>query len=204
MEWALPFSWVFSFPCSKSRAIHQRCGLYRLWVLFPGKVVSQLLASTHEVEQTMGYYYRMARALYHHCCLRNMAPFLAVKRLQFCCDNSSAVFSINPGNSKTPHIVDFVRHVMLLSIQHNFTVRAHHVTGVSNEIADALSRFQMQCFRALAPDTNQNPCTNPPSLTTLWGRKSCSTLPGIWLRTQIGSTALGKNGFYNFALWTVS
>ena len=151
MEWALPFSWVFSFPCSKSRAIHQRCGLYRLWVLFPGKVVSQLLASAHEVEQTMGYYYRMARALYHHCCLRNMAPFLAVKRLQFCCDNSSAVFSINPGNSKTPHIVDFVRHVMLLSIQHNFTVRAHHVTGVSNEIADALSRFQMQCFRPLPP-----------------------------------------------------
>ena len=102
MEWALPFSWVFSFPFSKSRAIHQRCGLYRLWGLFPGKVVSQLLASTHAVEQTMGYYYRMARALYHHRCLRNMAPFLAVKRLQFCCDISSSVSSINPGNSKTP------------------------------------------------------------------------------------------------------
>ena len=104
---------------------------------------------------------------WQHCCLRNMAPLLAVKQLQFCCNNSSAVSSINPGNSKTPHIVDFVRHVMLHSIQHNFTVRAHHITGVSNEIADALSRFQMQCFQALAPDTNQNPCTNPPSLMTL-------------------------------------
>ena len=155
MEWALPFSPVFSFPCSKSWAIHWCCGLYRLWGLFPERVVSQLLTSAHAVEQTMGYYYWMVRALSHCCCLHHMAPLLTGKHLQFCCDKLSAVPSINPGNCKTPRITDFVRRVMLRSIQHNFTVRAHHVTGVSHEIADALSRFQMQCFRALAPDANQ-------------------------------------------------
>ena len=107
------------------------------------RVVSQLLTSAHAVEQTMGYYYWMVRALSHCCCLHHMAPLLTGKHLQFCCDKLSAVPSINPGNCKTPRITDFVRRVMLRSIQHNFTVRAHHVTGVSHEIADALSRFQM-------------------------------------------------------------
>ena len=49
-------------------------------------------------------------------------------------------------------------------MKHNFLVRARHVSGVSNDIADALSPFQMQRFRALAPDADQNPCTIPPSL----------------------------------------
>ena len=96
MEWALPFSPVFSFPCSKSWAIHWCCRLYRLWGLFPERVVSQLLTSAHAVEQTMGYYYWMVRALSHCCCLHHMAPLLTGKHLQFCCDKLSAVPSINP------------------------------------------------------------------------------------------------------------
>ena len=63
--------------------------------------------------------------------------------------------------------MDLVRRLVLLSMQHNFVVRARHVPGVSNEIADALSRFQMQRFRALAPDADQSPCIMPPSLMTL-------------------------------------
>ena len=94
-------------------------------------------------------------------------PFLTGKHLQFWCDNLSVVAIINSGCSKTPRIMDLVRQLVLLSMQHNFVVRARHVPGVSNEIADALSRFQMQRFRSLAPHANQNPCTIPPSLMTL-------------------------------------
>ena len=94
-------------------------------------------------------------------------PLLAGKRLQLWCDNLSVVFIINSGHSKTPRIMDLVRRLVLLSMQHNFVVRARHVPGVSNAIADALSRFQMQRFRVLAPDADQNPCTIPPSLMTL-------------------------------------
>ena len=63
--------------------------------------------------------------------------------------------------------MDLVRRVVLLWMKHNFVVRTSHVPGVSNEIADALSRFQMQRFRAFATDADQNPCTIPPSLMTL-------------------------------------
>ena len=94
-------------------------------------------------------------------------PFFTGKRLQFWCDNESVVAIINSGHSKAPRVMDLVRFLVLISMKHNFLVRARHVSGVSNEIADALSRFQMQRFRALAPDADQNPCTIPPSLMTL-------------------------------------
>ena len=76
---------------------------------------------------------------------------LARKCLQFWCDNLSVVSIINSGHSKTPRIMDLVRHLVLLSMQHNFVVQARHVPWVTNAIADALSRFQMQRFRFLAP-----------------------------------------------------
>ena len=40
--------------------------------------------------------------------------------------------------------MDLVRFLVLISMKHNFLVRARHVPGVHNEIADALSRFQVQ------------------------------------------------------------
>lgn len=94
-------------------------------------------------------------------------PFFTGKRLQFWCDNESVVTIINSGHSKAPRIMDLVRFLVLISMKHNFLVRARHVPGVSNEIADALSRFQMQRFWALAPAADQSPCTIPPSLMTL-------------------------------------
>lgn len=94
-------------------------------------------------------------------------PFFTGKRLQFWCDNESVVSIINSGHSKSPRIMDLVRFLVLISMKHNFLVRARHVPGVSNEIADALSRFQMQRFRTLAPAADQSPCTIPPSLMTL-------------------------------------
>ena len=54
MERALLFSRVYSYPCSKSRAIHRRCGVYRLWGILPGQVVSGPLAPEHAVEPTTG------------------------------------------------------------------------------------------------------------------------------------------------------
>lgn len=63
--------------------------------------------------------------------------------------------------------MELVRNLVPLSMEHNFLVRACHVPGVSNEIADALYRFQMQHFWALTPDADQIPCTIPPSLMTL-------------------------------------
>ena len=79
-------------------------------------------------------------------------PFLARRHLQFWCDNIWVVSIIYSVHSKVPHIMDLVRRLVLLSMQHNFVVWARHVPGVSNEIADALSHFQMLCFWALTPE----------------------------------------------------
>ena len=37
----------------------------------------------------------------------------------------------------------------------NVFFRAKHIAGTNNQIANALSRVQMQCFRNLGPDTAQ-------------------------------------------------
>ena len=74
---------------------------------------------------------------------------------------------INSGHSKSPRIMDLVRFLVLVSMKHNFLVRAHHFPRVSNGISYVLSRLQMQRFRALAPVADQMPCTIPPSLMTV-------------------------------------
>ena len=94
-------------------------------------------------------------------------PYFTGKRLQFWCDNDSVVTIINSGHSKAPRIMDLVRFLVLISMKHNFLVRAHRVPGVANKIADALSRFQVDRFGHVAPHANQYPCTIPPSLMTL-------------------------------------
>ena len=94
-------------------------------------------------------------------------PFLTGKHLQFWHDNLSVVAIINSGRSKTPRIMDLVQQLVLLSMQHNFVVCTRLVPGVSKEIADALSRFQMQHFPSLAPHADQSPCTIPPLVMTI-------------------------------------
>ena len=97
-------------------------------------------------------------------------PFFTGKRLQFWCDNESVVAIINSGHSRASRIMDLVRVLVLLSMKHNFFVRAKHVPGVSNGIADSLSHFQVQRFRELA-HADPRPCSIPPSLLALWGMK---------------------------------
>ena len=63
--------------------------------------------------------------------------------------------------------MDLLRFLVLLSMKHNFYVRARYVPGIVNEIADALSRFQDTRFRAVAPQGKSTPCTIPPSLMIL-------------------------------------
>ena len=89
------------------------------------------------------------------------------KRLQFWCDNESVVHIVNSGHSKSPRIMSLMRYLTLTAMQSNFLVRCKHISGKSNGIADAISRFQGDRFRQLAPEASKTPCTIPPSLMTL-------------------------------------
>ncbi len=86
----------------------------------------------------------------------------AKKSIRFYCDNQATVDIINKGRSKCATIMSFMRRLTLVAAKCNFMCAAVHVPGKSNDIADALSRFQMTRFRQLAPQADLRPSPNPP------------------------------------------
>jgi hypothetical protein len=94
-------------------------------------------------------------------------PHWACKRIQFHCDNQGVVDVINSKRSKIPRVMDLIRDLTLCTLKHNFYFRAVHIPGKINEIADSLSRFQMDRFHRLAPQASSTPETIPVHLCNL-------------------------------------
>ena len=70
-------------------------------------------------------------------------------------DNESVVSIVNRQTSKCPSIMTLVRFFVLQCLKRNITFSARHIPGKDNNIADALSRFQVHRFRHLAPEADQ-------------------------------------------------
>jgi len=70
----------------------------------------------------------------------------ANKRILFYCDSESVVHIVNSKRSHIPRVMDLVQHLTLLTLQYNFYLKIKHIEGKKNEIADSLSRFQMERF----------------------------------------------------------
>ena len=79
------------------------------------------------------------------------------KKILLRIDNQALVSSINKRKSKSKYIMQLIRPFVLMTMNNNTQFKALHVLGVHNEIADALSRFQMNRFRCLAPKADQTP-----------------------------------------------
>ncbi|XP_061574443.1 uncharacterized protein LOC133441046 [Cololabis saira] len=75
-------------------------------------------------------------------------------------DNLAVVDIINKGRSNSSSIMPFMRRLVL--VIHQYILRAAHVPGHSNTIADSLSRFSFQKFRSLAPHADPSPTPVPP------------------------------------------
>jgi hypothetical protein len=73
------------------------------------------------------------------------------KRIILRSDNNAVIAIINKQTSKCPEIMKLVRQFVLQCLKVNLTFYARHIPGKLNNIADALSRFQMERFRQLAP-----------------------------------------------------
>ena len=86
------------------------------------------------------------------------------RRVEFLCDNESVVAILKSGTSRDHHLMVLLRHLSLLAVRHSFAFTASSVRGKANPVADALSRFQFQRFRCLAPQANPDPCPIPASL----------------------------------------
>jgi len=77
------------------------------------------------------------------------------KKVLFQCDNMAVVQVINRQSSKSPDLMVLVRALTLKCLKLNLVLKAEHLPGVRNDIADSLSRFQMSRFRQLAPEAEK-------------------------------------------------
>ena len=93
-------------------------------------------------------------------------PQWVSQRVEFLCDNESVVAVLSSGTSRDPDLMVLLRYLALLAVRHSFSFSATSVWGKANLVADALSRFQFQRFRHLAPHAEQAPMIIPPVLLT--------------------------------------
>ena len=98
-----------------------------------------------------------------HC----WASLLSNSRVKFHTDNIAVVHIINKQSSHCPKIMHLLRLFVLQCLKFNIYFRAVHVPGKFNDIADALSRFQMARFRLAAPMADEA-MTPLPSLPQVW------------------------------------
>ena len=67
---------------------------------------------------------------------------LADKRLLVLCDDEAVVHVINNQTCKEQYIISLIRTMTVIIMRNKVILRAKHVPGKKNIIADALSRFQ--------------------------------------------------------------
>ena len=63
--------------------------------------------------------------------------------------------------------MSILRFLAIVCMKRNITVKARHLPGKNNLICDAISRFQNQRFRTLAPDADEHPTEIPSYLWTV-------------------------------------
>lgn len=95
------------------------------------------------------------------------------QRILFFTDNEALVHVINRSSCGNPRLMFFFRHLVLACLHYNILFRARHVHGVHNQLADSLSRLQVQRFRKLATQYMQlTPTVIPLTLQPQNGRCS--------------------------------
>ena len=77
------------------------------------------------------------------------------------CDNAAVVGIVNSGSSKNLKAMHFMRCLTFLAAKMHFRVRATHIRGVDNILADALSRDNLSLFRTLFPQADSHPFSVP-------------------------------------------
>ena len=87
--------------------------------------------------------------------LKMWSSHLRDRRLLILCDNQSVVCIINSQSSRDSSLMSLVRMMTVTIMQFNIVIRAKHVPGKHNVVADMLSRFQdsPQIIRKFGLDT---------------------------------------------------
>ncbi|XP_060127970.1 uncharacterized protein LOC132591759 [Zootoca vivipara] len=88
-------------------------------------------------------------------------------RICFWSDNHAVVDVLAKQSSRSPRVSALLRAVVLQCLRFNIAFTARFIPGLSNDIADALSRFQMERFWSLVPDAQTQPEYFPERLWNL-------------------------------------
>ncbi|XP_045172644.2 uncharacterized protein LOC123534449 [Mercenaria mercenaria] len=84
--------------------------------------------------------------------------------LVFNTDNEALVSVISKQTSKENNVMFLIRKLVLCCLKQNIIFLARHIRSKDDSLADALSRFQIDRFKELAPHCKQTPTTLDPSL----------------------------------------
>ena len=86
--------------------------------------------------------------------INTWGAFWQHRKIPVCCDNQTIMSVWVRGSSKYPEIMALVHMLYFCAAHNNFNVCVQHIPGEQDDIADALSRFQLQ---SLAPRANPHP-----------------------------------------------
>ena len=164
LEWRRVFYAISlgHFRCLVS--VHRCLWFSGIWGHFPNPLVSGLMGTPSKTSRSARISIAWQELFAFVVACHLWANFFSNKRIQFFCDNESVVSIVNTKRSRIPRVMDLVRYLTLLTLGSNFCIRAEHIEGNRNDIADSLSRFQMDRFRELAPHAIRDPCLVPPEL----------------------------------------
>ena len=82
-------------------------------------------------------------------------------------DNAAVVAIINSGVSRDAEVMHLIRCLVFIAAKCNFIVTATHVSGHSNNLADALSRNRLHDFKSHFPQAQAVPTPIPPEVVDL-------------------------------------
>ena len=83
------------------------------------------------------------------------------KRLLIYTDNKALVPVINKQTSKHALAMILIRRLVFACLKYNILIQAEHIAGVYNDLADCLSRQQVQVFLKKCPQAAKEPVQIP-------------------------------------------
>ena len=130
------------------------------------------------------------------------------KNVMSYCNNAAVVAIVNQGDSKEQEAMYPLHCLEFLKAKHQFLLYASHISGVNNDLANALSRNNLHYFMLHFPQAQLNPTPLPPELLDLTIVKKPCRLDrlvegyfrsGLALSTQ-RSYSSAKRGFLQFTV----
>lgn len=82
-------------------------------------------------------------------------PQFANRRILVKTDNKGVLYAVNCLSSSSLWVIKVLRQIVLLCLQFNIWLKAKYTPGILNNIADSLSRFQMDRFQSLLPEADE-------------------------------------------------